>query len=74
MSGRAVYLTQWERSLLSFILSAYQSADFNCGADDEELQSVNCPKCGNNDIHLDIPCIKCRYYERFEKMMSKVQP
>ncbi len=68
------YLSQWERRLLSSIMSAYQSADFNCGANDEEMVEVKCPKYGNDDIHLDIPCFKCKYLKRFEKLLSKVSP
>ena len=68
------YLSKWERSLLSSVMSAYQSADFNCGANDDEMESVSCPKFMSNDIHLDIPCRTCKYYKRFEKMMEKIRP
>ena len=65
------YLTKWERSLLSSVMSAYQSADFNCGASEDEMMSVSCLKVGNNDVHLNMRCGSCKFYERFEKMMGK---
>jgi len=68
------YLSQWERVLLSSVMSAYQSADFNCGASDDEMKSVKCLKFGNNDIHLNMSCRTCKYYKRFERMMSKISP
>ena len=65
------YFSKWESSLLTAILSAYQSADFNCGSTEEEMKFVSCPKAGNSDIHLDVPCDGCKYYKRFSKLMKK---
>jgi hypothetical protein len=64
--------TQWEITLLSNLLSRYEESDFNCGATEKEQKNAKCPKVGNDDIHLNLPCGPCKYRKRFVKLCDKV--
>jgi hypothetical protein len=67
------YLTKWEKNLVSSLLERYESGNFNCGADVEEMKSVCCAKAiDTGDTHLDLPCNGCKFRKRFLKLKYKM--
>jgi hypothetical protein len=65
------YLSKWETDLLSVLVHQFECGDFNCGANEEEMKSVGCPKDGE---HIISPpdCDTCKWGKRFNKLKSKV--
>ena len=64
------YLSKWEKELLSTLLNGYHIGDFNCGANEDEMKSVKCPK--NDTYIVNPPCYGCKFRERFLRLERKL--
>jgi len=66
------FLSRWERELLLALVESYESGDFNCGADDDEMKAAKCEKVSGYIINPH--CDECKFRKRFLKLKEKVHP